>query len=296
MDSRKRGHPSPASKSREAVKMKKEETTKIVREGYAKVARQGSSCCAPDVSSCGSTDKAQDISKMIGYTEEELRSVPEGANMGLGCGNPVAVASLKEGETVMDLGSGPGLDCFLAVKKVGEKGRVIGVDMTPEMLEKARANARTGGYTNVEFRLGEIENLPAADNSVDVIISNCVINLSPDKPRVFREVFRVLKPRGRIMISDLVLTKDLPDFLKDSVDAYISCLSGAIKKDEYLSSITEAGFQYVTIQDERAFSLDCYSDDPIAKAVMDKTGITPEQLTDAANSIVSIKVKGVKSS
>lgn len=274
--------------------MNKEETTKIVREGYAKVARQGSSCCAPADTCCGSTDKAQDISKKIGYTEEELRSVPESANMGLGCGNPVAVASLKEGETVMDLGSGPGLDCFLAAKKVGETGRVIGVDMTPEMLEKARANARTGGLTNVEFRLGEIENLPAADNSVDVIISNCVINLSPDKPRVFREAFRVLKPGGRIMISDLVLTKDLPDFLKDSIDAYISCLSGAIKKDEYLSSMTKAGFQDVTIQDERAFSLDCYSDDPIAKAVMDKTGITPEQLTDAANSVVSIKVKGVK--
>jgi len=274
--------------------MKKEETTKIVREGYAKVARQGSSCCSPAVSCCGSTDKAQDISKVIGYTEEELRSVPEGANMGLGCGNPVAFASLKEGESVLDLGSGPGLDCFLAAKKVGEKGRVIGVDMTPEMLEKARANARTGGFKNVEFRLGEIENLPAADNSVDVIISNCVINLSPDKRRVFREAFRVLKPGGRIMISDLVLTKDLPDFLKDSIDAYISCLSGAIKKDEYLSSMTEAGFQDVTLQDERAFSLDCYSDDPIAKAVMDNTGITPEQLTDAANSIVSIKVKGGK--
>lgn len=274
--------------------MKKEDTIKIVREGYAKVARQGSSCCAPADTCCGSTDKAQDISKKIGYTEEDLRSVPEGANMGLGCGNPVAVASLKEGETVMDLGSGPGLDCFLAAKQVGEKGRVIGVDMTPEMLEKARANARKGGFTNVEFRLGEIENLPAADNSIDVIISNCVINLSPDKPRVFREAFRVLKPGGRIMISDLVLTKDLPDFLKDSIDAYISCLSGAIRKDEYLSSMTEAGFQDVTIQDERAFSLDCYSDDPIAKAVMDKTGITPEQLTDAANSVVSIKVKGVK--
>jgi arsenite methyltransferase len=274
--------------------MKKEETIKIVRQGYAKVARKGSSCCAPADTCCGSTVKARDISKFVGYSEEELASVPDAANMGLGCGNPVAMASLKEGETVIDLGSGGGLDCFLASGKVGPSGRVIGIDMTPEMLEKARENARRANYANVEFRLGEIENLPAADNTADIIISNCVINLSPDKPRVFREAFRVLKPGGRIMISDLVLLKDIPDFLKDSIDAYISCLSGAIKKDEYLSAIGDAGFQDIEVIDERTFSLDCYSDDPIARAVMDNTKITPEQLKDVANTIVSIKVKGGK--
>lgn len=274
--------------------MKKEETTKIVREGYAKVARQGSSCCAPSDTCCGSTVKAKDISKVVGYSEEELASVPDAANMGLGCGNPVAIASLKEGETVIDLGSGGGLDCFLAAAKVGISGRVIGIDMTPEMLEKARENARRGNYANVEFRLGEIENLPVADNTGNVIISNCVINLSPDKKRAFSEAFRVLKPGGRIMISDLALNKDLPDFLKDSIDAYIRCLSGAIKKDEYLSAVRDAGFQDVEIIEERVFSLDCYSDDPIAKAVIDNSKITLEQLRDVADTIVSIKVRGVK--
>ncbi|MBI5664450.1 MAG: arsenite methyltransferase [Nitrospirae bacterium] len=274
--------------------MKKEETTKIVREGYAKVAKQGSSCCAPADTCCGSTGKAKDISKFVGYSDEELGAVPDAANMGLGCGNPVALASLKEGETVIDLGSGGGLDCFLAAGKVGKSGRVIGIDMTPEMLERARENARMGNYSNVEFRLGEIENLPAADNTGDIIISNCVINLSPDKPRVFREAFRVLKPGGRIMISDIVLTKDIPEFLKDSIDAYISCLSGAIKKDEYLSAIRDAGFQDVEIIDERTFSLECYSDDPIARAAMNNIRITQEQLKDVANTIVSIKVRGVK--
>ncbi len=271
--------------------MEKDEIKKIVRDGYARRAAQGSP--APDVACCGG-DSTRNISEMVGYSGEELRSVPEAANMGLGCGNPVAIASLKEGETVIDLGSGGGLDCFLASNKVGETGLVIGIDMTPEMVEKARENARKGNYSNVEFRLGEIENLPVADNYGDLVISNCVINLSPDKQRVFREVFRVLKPGGRMMISDLVLTGNLPDILKDSVDAYISCLSGAIQKDEYLDAIRQAGFQEVGIMDERAFSLDCYSDDPIAAAVLENTGISPEQLQEVADTIVSIKVRGVK--
>ena len=232
--------------------MKKEDVQKTVRERYGKIAKQsGSSCCGGCQlrlhksvrAAVNSSNVAQNISKKIGYSDEDLNAVPEGANLGLGCGNPVALASLKTGEVVLDLGSGAGFDCFLAASKVGAKGKVIGIDMTPEMLDKARENARNGGYKNVEFRLGEIENLPVADNSVDAIISNCVINLSTDKRRVFEEAFRVLKPGGRLMVSDIVILKELPDFIKDSVDAYVGCVSGAIKKNEYLKAIKASGFE-----------------------------------------------------
>jgi arsenite methyltransferase len=274
--------------------MKKEDIKKVVREGYAKIAKQGSSCCSSVSSCCGSTDLAQDISKNIGYTEEELKAIPEGANLGLGCGNPVALASLREGEIVLDLGSGGGLDSFLAANKVGKSGRVIGVDMTPEMIEKARENAREGKYGNVEFRLGEIENLPVADNFVDVVISNCVINLVPDKRRVFEEVFRALKPGGRMMISDIVLLKELPDVIKDSVEAYIGCLAGAVMRDEYLGAIKAVGFQEVRIVDETSFPVEFMANDPTAKAVIKDIKITPQEVADIAISVVSIKVYGVK--
>ncbi len=274
--------------------MEKEEIKKAVREGYAKIAKQDSSCCGPVNSCCGSTDLAQDISKSIGYTEEELKAVPEGANLGLGCGNPVALASLKEGETVLDLGSGAGFDCFLAADRVGKDGRVIGIDMTPEMVEKARENARKSNYANVEFRLGEIENLPVADNSVDIVISNCVINLAPDKGRVFSEVFRALKPGGRLMISDIVLLKELPDFIKDSIEAYIGCLSGAIMRDEYLEAIKTAGFQEVGIVDETFFPIEGMANDPTAKAIIKNLEIPMEEVKEATNSVASIKVYGVK--
>ncbi len=274
--------------------MEKEEIKKAVREGYAKIAKQDSSCCGPVNSCCGSTDLAQDISKSIGYTEEELKAVPEGANLGLGCGNPVALASLEEGETVLDLGSGAGFDCFLAADRVGKNGRVIGIDMTPEMVEKARENARKSNYANVEFRLGEIENLPVADNSVDIVISNCVINLAPDKGRVFSEVFRALKPGGRLMISDIVLLKELPDFIKDSIEAYIGCLSGAIMRDEYLGAIKTAGFQEVRIVDETFFPIECMANDPTAKAIIKNLKIPMEEVKEAANSVASIKVYCVK--
>ena len=188
-------------------------------------------------SCCGPTNLAEEISKKIGYSNEEINAVPDGANLGLGCGNPLALASLKEGEIVLDLGSGAGFDVFLAAQKVGLKGKVIGVDMTPEMIKKARENTKKGNYNNVEFRLGEIEKLPVDDNTIDVIISNCVINLSPEKKNVFKEAFRVLKPSGRIMISDIVLLKELPDFIKNSVEAYAGCISGAILKDEYIKII-----------------------------------------------------------
>jgi len=274
--------------------MEDKKIKKVVREGYAKIAKQESSCCAPANSCCGGTDVAQDISKKIGYSQEELRAVPEGANLGLGCGNPIALASLKEGETVLDLGSGAGFDCFLAAQKVGEKGKIIGVDMTPEMVEKARENAMKGNYGNVEFRLGEIENLPVADNSVDAVISNCVINLSPDKRSVFMETFRVLKPGGRLMISDIVLTKELPDFIKNSIEAYIGCLSGAIMRDEYMEAMKAAGFQEIRIIDETSFPIEFMANDPTAKAVIEDLKIPAEKVKDIAGSVVSIKVYGVK--
>lgn len=265
----------------------KKETKKVVREEYAKVAEERRSCC-------GTPDSAQNISRKVGYSEDELKSVPEGANLGLGCGNPVAIASLKEGETVLDLGSGPGLDCFLAADKVGRNGRVIGIDMTPEMIDKARANAGEFNYTNVEFRLGEIEYLPVADNSVDVVISNCVINLSPDKDRVFKETFRVLKPGGRIMVSDMVLSKELPDFIKDSVDAYVGCISGAIPKDQYVKTVADAGFEEVEIVDERSIPFDDWVNDPIATSITETLNMSTEKAKEIFGSVVSVKVKGVK--
>ena len=267
--------------------MKEEEIREIVREGYAEIAKRGSSCCSQPA-------LAEDISRKIGYSDEELGSVPKGANLGLGCGNPVALASLAEGETVLDLGSGAGFDSFLAANKVGQSGKIIGVDMTPEMIDKARANAQEGDYKNVEFRLGEIENIPAADNSVDVVISNCVINLSPDKKRVFSEAFRVLKPGGRLMVSDVVLLKELPDFIKNSAAAYVGCISGALMKDDYLEAITEASFYDVKIIDEAYFSLDFMVDDPTTKAIINKVNATKEDIRDIENSVASIKVQGVK--
>ena len=273
--------------------MKETEVKKIVREGYAGIAKK-SSCCAPKATCCGSAPSAADISKKIGYTDEDLESVPEGANLGLGCGNPIALASLKKGETVLDLGSGAGFDCFLAANKVGVKGKVIGVDMTPEMLEKARENARKGDYRNVEFRLGEIENLPAADNSIDVIISNCVINLSPDKRRVFQEAFRVLKPGGRVMVSDIVLLKELPDFIRSSIAAYVGCVAGASLKNDYLSAISGAGFKRVKVVDETSFPIDCFANDPVAKAVIDEMKITAETLKELGDSVASVKVQATK--
>ncbi len=275
--------------------MKEEETRKAVREGYARIARQGSSCCARTSSCCGSTDLAQDIGRNIEYSEEELEAVPKGANLGLGCGNPVALASLREGETVLDLGSGAGFDCFLAASKVGKEGRVIGVDMTPQMIEKARENASRGDYGNVEFRLGEIENLPVADSSVDAVISNCVINLSPDKERVFRETFRVLKPGGKLMVSDIVLLNELPDFINNSIEAYVGCLAGAMLRDEYLGAIEAAGFQEVTIVDETCFPIEFMANGPTAAAIIDKQGIPPEEVNGIAGSVLSIKVRGGKS-
>lgn len=194
-----------------------------------------------------------DQARAIGYSLNELKRIPESAIMGLGCGNPAGLATLKKGETVLDLGSGGGIDVFLAANKVGEKGWVIGVDITSEMIRKARSNARKGGYKNVEFRLGEIEDLPIEDESVDVIISNCVINLSPDKEKVFAETYRVLKPGGRMVISDIVTDKELPDEIRKSFSAWAECIGGALVRKEYLSAIKKAGFSSIKVLDEKVF-------------------------------------------
>lgn len=270
---------------------KEEEIRKAVREGYGKIAVKESSCCGP-ATPCGCGTSQETVSKAIGYTDDQLGALPDGANLGLGCGNPTALASLKEGEVVLDLGSGAGIDCFLAANAVGRSGRVIGVDMTSEMLERARENARKGGYGNVEFRLGEIENLPVADNSVDAVISNCVINLSPDKGRVFKEAYRALKPGGRIMISDIVLLKELPDALKNSIQAYVGCVAGATTKQEYLATVAVTGFQDIEIVSE--VSTEGMVDGATAQAIAENLGASAGALKEAASSIVSINVRAVK--
>lgn len=270
----------------------REKIKEMVKRGYGRIAQEGTSCCAPSSFCCGS-DLPQEISKKIGYSDEDLSQIPQEANLGLGCGNPVALACLKEGEVVLDLGSGTGMDCFLAAHKVGPKGRVIGVDMTPEMVAKARKIAEKEGYKNVEFRLGEIENLPVADNSVDVIISNCVINLSPDKKRVFEEVYRVLKPGGRFMISDLVLLKTLPDFIKESVEAYIGCLSGAVLKNEYINLIKQAGFNDIRIIKENPFPLELMASDITANIIKKDEQISSGKIR-IEDFVVSLQISGIK--
>jgi len=223
----------------------------VVRDRYAQAAAKGSCGCQakPAKACCGSfTSIADSKNQAMGYSKEQLGSVVEGANLGLGCGNPTAIGNLKRGETVLDLGSGGGFDCFLAAKKVGDTGRVIGVDMTPQMLTRARENAGKMGATNVEFRLGEIEHLPVADNSVDVIISNCVINLSPEKKQVFQESYRVLKPGGRLAISDVVATADMPDQLRKQAELLTGCIAGAEHIERIRNFLGEVGFEKVRIE------------------------------------------------
>lgn len=236
--------------------MKEEQIKKHVKNRYSKIAKSGASCCSS--SECGISFKEQ--AKMIGYSKKDLKEIPTEANMGLGCGNPVALAGLKKGETVLDLGSGGGMDVFLATKKVGPTGKVIGVDMTKAMIEKAEKTAAKYSYKNVEFKLGEIENIPVEDNSVDVIISNCVINLSPDKKQVFKEAYRVLKPNGRMHVSDIVTEGKLPTKVLKNLDAWAACVSGAMEKKDYLKVIEEAGFKKVKVVSESSYEFDVSKD------------------------------------
>ncbi|MDD4652005.1 MAG: arsenite methyltransferase [Methanothrix sp.] len=271
--------------------MNDQDLKKAVRESYSRVAKNSQSCCSSGC--CGST-KPESISKKIGYTDGQMEDVPAGSNLGLGCGNPIAYASLKEDETVLDLGSGAGFDCFLASKIVGPQGRVIGVDMTAEMISRAKANASQGGYSNVEFRLGEIEALPVEDSTVDAVISNCVINLVPDKKKAFQEAFRVLKPGGRMMVSDIVLLKALPEFVRQSIKAYVGCIAGALPKDRYLDAIKSAGFKDVRVVQESIFPLDCMTNDPTGKAILTSLDGAPEERKNVEDCISSVKVSGLK--
>jgi arsenite methyltransferase len=251
----------------------------VVREKYGSIVEGSKGCCGEDSGGCGCGDCGD--TRALGYTDEQIQAIPKGSNYGLGCGNPLGHAEAKPGETVLDLGSGAGIDVFLASRDVGAEGRAIGVDMTPSMVSRARKNAAEGGFTNVEFRLGEIERLPVADSSVDLIISNCVINLSPDKPSVFQEALRVLRPGGRLVVSDIVLSRELPEAVQKSVEAYAGCVAGASLKEEYLRLIREAGFERVEVLEQKAYG-------------------APESLlagTDAAcvqDSIRSMKVRAFK--
>lgn len=271
-------------------KMKKERIKEKVRESYSQIALREVSCCTSNPSCCSRSEETSKIS-FPGYNDIDLKSMPEDAEVSLGCGNPIAFSSLREGETVIDLGSGFGLDCFLASKKVGKKGKVIGVDMTPEMVHRARINAAKGRYSNVEFRLGEIENLPVADNVADVVVSNCVINLSPEKNRVFQEAYRVLKPGGRMLVSDIIVQSEPPKTVRENLKAYVGCIGGAALKEDYLEMIRNAGFQEVKVLDEKRVA-DTSGVEEYAK----EFEISVEDARRIAESLLSITVHGLKPS
>jgi arsenite methyltransferase len=251
---------------------KSEEIRDAVRDHYAQIARDEVGGCG---CSCGSAPTVDEVASTLGYSDEDLAAAPAGANLGVGCGNPQAIAALTVGETVLDLGSGAGFDCFLAARNVGETGHVIGIDMTPDMIRRARSIAEQDGFTNVEFRLGEIEHIPAADASVDVILSNCVINLSPDKPAVYRDAFRVLRPGGRFVVSDVVALSEIPESLRGDLGAISGCVAGAIEVDAIRTMLGDAGFTEVEIdisEESRKFIQEIVSDagleDCVASAVI----------------------------
>jgi len=264
-----------------------------VRERYAGFVTRNSSCCGP-TRGCGCSSSLEDPSLKIGYALQDVEAVPQGANLGLGCGNPVALASLQAGEVVLDLGSGAGFDAFLASPRVGPEGRVIGVDMTPEMIDRARGLAQRHGFTNVEFRQGDIEALPVDNDSVDAIISNCVINLTTDKAQAFREAFRVLKPGGRLMVSDLVLLKPLPEAILRDLDAYAACIAGALQKADYLAAIEAAGFQGIATVGEAHYDLGDLDLAELHAAQARNPALRAEDLKAAAGAVVSVQIQATK--
>lgn len=241
--------------------MEKDIIKKIVKNKYKQIANNNSGC------GCG-CNSAEKISKSIGYSDEELKTVGK-ANLGLGCGNPLAFGRIKEGDIVLDLGSGAGIDAILAAKKVGKKGRVIGIDMTEEMIEKAKENARKQNIYNVEFLLGEIENLPLKDNSVDAIITNCVVNLTPDKSKTFSEAYRVLKPGGKIYLSDIVLLEELSEEQRNNKELLSGCVAGALLKDDYLNKIKSAGFKVNILHENKGISKQQYNGIPLESIMVE---------------------------
>ncbi len=276
--------------------MNKDEFKTNIKVGYANILKRTThqsktttlfQCCNPK-------DTTIEIGRKIGYSEEQLLKAPENSNLGVGCGNPIALASIKKGETILDLGSGAGFDCFIASEETGENGKVIGVDITPEMVEQANLNAKKGNYNNVVFKIGEIENLPIKDNLIDLIISNCVINLSNQKEKVFEEAYRVAKQGGRLMISDLVLLNDLPDYILNSVEGHIACLSGTIRKADYIRAIEKAGFSNVKIDKEQAFPMELFLSDPLAKKIVTDNNLSEKEIADIINSIASVSISATR--
>lgn len=278
------------------MKKRDEELKMALKESYAHVAENASSSCS--VGCCTMAANPEEIGKKIGYNQNDMQTVPSGSNLGLGCGNPIAFAALKEGERVLDLGSGAGIDAFLASNIVGSTGSVIGVDMTAEMVKKARENSRDhrlkGGCDNVEFRVGEIESLPVQNDSIDIVISNCAINLVPDKELAFREAFRVLKPGGRLMVSDIVFNKRLPDFVLQSIEAQVGCVAGASNGKRYIDAIRSAGFDEVMVIKESDFPLDCMANDPAGQAISLSLRDSAEEINKLEGSISSILVSALK--
>lgn len=265
-------------------------TRERVRERYAEAAKTRTGCGCD--SGAGTALDLQSTS--IGYTADQLEAIPADADLGLGCGNPTAIAGIRSGETVVDLGSGGGIDCFLAATAVGPDGRVIGIDMTDEMLELARRNAQQGGFTNVEFRKGYIEDLPIENETADLVISNCVINLSTDKKRVFREIHRVLKPNGRMMVSDIVVGEELPDEIRESMAAYVGCIAGALVREDYLNVIRDAGFEEPEILSDSSYGSLLAGDDESAQQVAAALGVDVETVKRWAPVVRSIKVKAIR--
>jgi arsenite methyltransferase len=276
-------------------KISPDEIRTFVKNRYGEIAKGQGGCCDPKAGSmlgcCGdSPQHVQEIGTKIGYNATQLSQVPQGANLGLGCGNPTAINTLQPGEVVLDLGSGAGMDVFLAATQVGPTGKVIGVDMTEEMIEKAKENTERSSTTNVEFRLGTIESLPVEDESVDAIISNCVINLSPEKAVVFKEAFRVLNPGGRLMISDIVLEQPLPKPIAQSIAAYAGCIAGAEIKDRYLTMIKDAGFDEIRAVSKGSFAGLVSESDPLVSQAMDELGVTFEQVSEVLSGVTSMEV------